>query len=562
KSGLATKSFNSDYGIFYSLINYSSYLIIETIPSAFTYFDINLLTSICWAAAISLIYIVFNTSYKKDNKIPAIVLLLALSCALQARDLQDLLINFKIISWKNMPNNNILGLLIVSWGALCGHKQQRNFKNLIVSILLSYIIFNYNLLFWPAIVFICSALNNKDKQNINHKTILQIISSLIVLNAITAYTFNYSYSQYITEVHSNIEMPTLLGAMEVVFTPTIYFLSKIISKQHNILPFNLKHTPLNLIWKKLIAHRAIIILNIKRELCKNLSLNFAIAITLITVSITNTLSVFGALFIFTSIEFISTPKHKEWLKNIMALCCMIIITVNSFSLLRIGVYKFFQETTEGPEQFENIVKLDANNNYFVMNKYKGLEYFNSLFDIEHNPLKENFYQNISYNYNQDTTRWRIPFYNTDYIKMLNNTVAEFQKMKLNKNENVIMLSYINPLPLLLGTAIPNKSYHRINTKTNNFKTKLEVSLQENDFIFLPLFTINSQKKGQNQTALNCGFYNWNFINKKFSLVKITENGLFFTTPDKIRAYNLPTVIADKQETITRSCNKISPANYA
>ncbi|MBT4803596.1 MAG: hypothetical protein HON78_01170, partial [Legionellales bacterium] len=562
KSGLATKSFNSDYGIFYSLINYSSYLIIETIPSAFTYFDINLLTSIWWAAAISLICIVFNTSYKKDNKIPAIVLLLALSCTLQARDLQNLLMNFKIISWGNMPNNNILGLLIVSCSALCCQKQQGTFKSLIVPILLSYIIFNYNLLFWPAIVFICSALHNKDKKIINHKTILQIIFSLIVLNAITAYTFNYSYSQYITEVYANIEMPTLLGAMGVVLTPMIYFLIKIISEQHNILPFNLKHTPLNLIWKKLIAHRATTILNIKRELLKNLSLNSAIAITLITVSITNTLSVFGAIFIFTATEFISTPKHKEWLKNIIALCCMVIIIANSFSLLRIGVYKFFQETTEGPEQFEGIVKLDANNNYFVMNKYNGLEYFNSIFDIEHNPFKQNFYQNISYNYNYNTTRWSIPFYNTDYVKMLNKTVTEFQKMKLDKNEKVIMLGYINPLPLLLGTAIPNNSYHRIKTKTKNLKTKLEVSLQENDFVFLPLFTINSQKKGQNQTALNCGFYNWNFINKKFSLVKITENGLFFTTPDKIRAYNLPTAIADKQETITRVCNEIFPAEYA
>ncbi|MEE3003025.1 MAG: hypothetical protein VX335_01610, partial [Pseudomonadota bacterium] len=339
-----------------------------------------------------------------------------------------------------------------------------------------------------------------------------------------------------------------------------YVVLSFLQNNYTKLPFDITECQIGLIPLNLKRHKTRILQIIKFNI-KSIKADFVFDLILssmiLSLVFTETLSGFTSILYIVIIRMMCSNISQNFPKIFASILLLLVITFNTLSLAKFSFYKFFNEN---PSSQENIVKLivkDKNAN-FVLAKYSGLSYFQDLFDLRHNLNKEKVYTELSYAYEPEKVRWRIPYHNTDFIHALNNTQIKLNKIGIEKSDKILMLGNINPLPLLMNTSIPKNSTLMFNTKSNHDRqVKLDNydNYSSNDFIVMPIFGFDDLKLYPEQAKFNCNFYTWNGNAKIFKPVDISAYGIIFANERKIRKLGLDVININMKPQAMKVCNK-------
>jgi hypothetical protein len=184
----------------------------------------------------------------------------------------------------------------------------------------------------------------------------------------------------------------------------------------------------------------------------------------------------------------------------------------------------------------------AKNNYekvVVSTKYGDLKWvipggatYNGLteiFELKENPKKLDVLLNIAFPFDEEYRKYRVPFHNGDYVKSMNLARETVADLMMQGHNNVLMLAFANPLPLLVGGRLPKGSEHWIHfgTATPMFEKDNEMfaTFQSSDIIVLPVTSIDSRS----QIFLNCKFFVWNMSRAEpHQLVHYDKYNFYFT----------------------------------
>jgi hypothetical protein len=522
-----------EYGPLYTALNMLAARMVTAFPAILHPFDIAMLRASFIAVALGMGCWCIN---RAEHRIPPCLTLLAISCALQPHTLFTLH-HLQDITWHNMANNQMLGLLVCLLPLIWRTKHAIG--------PLGCILVGYSVLhFMPSFFFAVSALILMILAQTYRRPLFPICSvslGVILLSLGTA---------------AFLSAPIPTPSFHIPIGPTcitiiLYSIGQLLLHHATLLPFALDKTPSPVIPDYLIQHRA----TIARRLYNHLAQprQGVITITLLTLVASQTLSAACAVALVLMIEILSTPVAPHN-RSAITLLVMGIVLYHTLVLTRITMYKFYQPSLERPDQLVTMQSTHTAPASVVIRKYEGYDYFQRLFQLADNPAASDFYQRLSYDYNRKQTRWRIPFYNQEYIQMINQATAYFQQWPLSPDTQVVMLGKVNPLPMLLHTPMPEHSYLS-RPPAHAFDSQLPPLYQAADFIYLPLFAIPDASSTDDQTDINCHFYQWNHTQHRFHLVQVTPYGCIFATDQSMAQYQLSPVPAHAASQINTTCQQ-------
>lgn len=517
---------HSEYGLLYTQLNRLAASVVSTFPDTLHRFDIPLLRAAFIALALGFSCWSINRS---EQRIAPCITLLAISCVLQPHALftvQD----FSEITWHNMANNQMLGLLICLLSLIWRAKRPLG-RIWCILVCCSGLHFmpNFSLAVSGLILF---ALVNTHPHSLYA---LCTVSFGVIIMSIGAST-----TLALPIVMPVLSIPTgaiLFGAGTTII---LYSVGQLLLHHSTLLPLPGDKAPLQTITHQLYDHLT-------------QPIHGVITIVLLTLVVTQTLTPISAVALVLIVEILSSTTLPN-LRPIIVAIVMGIVLYHVLVLTRITAYKFYHPT---PNRHDQIVTLKSTHippETVVLHKYVGYRYFQDLFQLTDNPSANDFYQRLSYDYNRKQARWRIPFYNQEYIDMVNEAVAYFQQWPLVFKTQVVMLGPINPLPVLLHTAMPKNSYLSLSA-SQSMDRQLTPLYQEADFIYLPLFALPQTPTIGEQTDRNCHFYQWNYKHNRFHLVHVTPYGCIFAT-DKIMAqHRIAAIPAHAASHINTTCQQ-------
>ena len=241
------------------------------------------------------------------------------------------------------------------------------------------------------------------------------------------------------------------------------------------------------------------------------------------------------------------------IKRTCYLPLVILFVINISSLTGVTFFKFYQkeQLTNNQSKYQkykiySIKTKNKKHSFIIENKEGTDKILNGL--RERYPDKTDVFEGIPYGPN--SFFHRLADNNMYHIDLLNDAFLVFYN-KLDKNDDrVLLLEYINPLPILLNLKPIQGAYHwfhlgfTFSKKTIHHFNK---TFEESDFIYMPLFLFS------NESILKCHFYKWNFSNKRFALSSIHKYGFLFATHQKIKEYNLENLEFPNPDKIKESC---------
>ena len=532
-----TSDLQSQYGPLYHLLNALAAKIVAAFPEQLHPFDMAMIRALTIAAALMLCSIILN---RREPRVAPCLTLLAISCALQPHSLLYLQ-DIQHITWHNMANNQMLGLLICILPSLWT-AQRPIHPAWYMGVLYSCLHFMPS--FFPAVgLILLTVIYATERHPLRTLTLIGV--GIVLLTLITAIV------QPSTLPALSINNLTASMLSSACGTVLLYGASQLLYHHHTLLPFPLFATPLSALPAQMMLHRIAIAERLYHH--GKRARYGAISLALITLVCTDTLSALSAVILLLAIEICST-KSATTIRSITTGLIVIIIIYHALLITRISTYKWFQATPQSENQLMTLQRQDGSADSLVIHKHNGYRYFQELFQLTNNPAAQNFYQRLSYDYDKKHARWRIPFTNVEYIEMLNQATTYFQQWPLSADTQIVLLGPSNPLPLLLHTPMPQHSYLSL-SNTQPLDTQLTPLYQQADFIYLPLFALPDKSQTIEQTDMNCHFYDWNEKKQRFHLVQITPYGCIFATQSRITQYHLPLITAHAPSLIHNRCNK-------
>ena len=278
------------------------------------------------------------------------------------------------------------------------------------------------------------------------------------------------------------------------------------------------------------------------DLCIGLSV-----LTSITVDSEKPLLYFLIVFLFYLV--INTKIIN--IKRICYLVLAIFFIINISSLAKIAIFKFYKEdqlmTAQLKHQKYKIhsVKTKDRNYPFIIENKESMDQILNELKVHHPDKYKDIFEGIVYD-NRDINH-KMYRNNTYYIDYLNDALFIFQD-RFNKNDKVLMLDSVNPLPILLDFKPIKGAYHWFHlgyTFSNKTIHRFNETFKESDLVYMPLLSL--------QTILKCHFYKWNFQHQRFALSSIHKYGFLFATHQKIKEYNLQELESLNQDKIAKSC---------
>ena len=243
------------------------------------------------------------------------------------------------------------------------------------------------------------------------------------------------------------------------------------------------------------------------------------------------------------------------IKRACYLVLAILFITNISSLARVGIFKFYkkEQLTSQPQnqKYKTQSIITNNKNYpFIVENEESMDTILNEFKEAHPDKTKDLFEGIVYDHSSFGLLYRIPRDNVYYIDLLNEILFMFHN-KLNKNDKVLFLEFINPLPILLNLKPIKGAYHWFHLGfTFSSKTihRFDKTFEGSDFVYMPLFSILPK-----HSILKCHFYKWNFHHKRFTLSSVHKYGFLFATPQKIEEHNLGKLEFPNPGKITESC---------
>ena len=557
------ETFRTSFGFIYGGLNFISLNIIDRFK-IFEISDLIILSSLIFSVIILFCFFGTRLTFNSQIKpIPYWILLVALPLVFQVRYIPSF--DLKNIPWYGTYNHHLWGLLIIQVSSLfCLEKfyrknQGKNNHLKMISLVVfsfmqaffSFIGLNYKLNFFIASLFMSFGLFFMMSLKTRFLYMFLFVGFLGLLCGI-AFFLGYNYRDYFFDIYHILEVQNgeseyfrkyktlFLGAFLYIVGLFVYRTDQISSKDLR-LKFLTLRSFLNCVLKKISLK------NVFFDLCIAGGLFFAIY------------GSWGRPIIFFLITFSIFILMNSNKKNIVLFSsCFLILfyIVNIFSLLRITQYKFYDNTKEKYV----LESLDSHHGpmTFVVKNEIGFHSFIKVFMILSDDKKTLNIKNFKrLSYSADISKEKMDFFkSSDYIRMISNVVSSFKSIGIVKEDKVMALGFINPLPFLLNVSFPSPTYHWIHLGvTFSLKNlyKIKESFKDSDFIFMPLLRYRKTI----QTILNCQFYVWNFnSNRPFKIFKITQYGVYFASQEKMKKYHLDEISkTDDREDILSSCNR-------
>ena len=561
------ETFHTSFGFVYGFLNSISLKVIDQFKM-FEASDLIMISSVIFSIIVFFCFLGTRLTFNsKVEPVPYWILLVALPPIFQARDLANL--DHKDIVWYGTYNHHLWGLLIVQIASLfCLEKfyrkslKENNNLTLIslfvfsfMQALFSFIGLNYKINSFMASLLVSFGVFFIMPMKTRFLYVSLFIGFLGLLCG-GSYFFGYNYEGYFLDIYRTIESQAqhsdrnLKKYKELLLVAVLYVF---ISVCYRIYPFSLKDLKVNSLKLRSFFNRFFTKISFKSlffDLCVAGGLFFA------SYGSSSRPKIF--FLIVYSIFILMNSKKR----NLTFFSCSFLILfyiVNIYSLLRITQYKFYDN---GKSDYV-LRSLDSNSGpmTFVLKNKLKLSYILNFFVIGDEDKKENSqdlknFKSLSYAY---MSKGKMEFFlNNDYVKMMSGVISAFKGIRVVKEDRVMMLGFINPLPFLLGTSFPSFTDHWVDIGvTFSFKNiyRLERSFQNSDFIFMPVL----DHHGKTQTILNCQFYTWNFNHDElFKIFKIDQYGVYFASKEKMEEYHLYEFPqTDDRETIIRSCSRVA-----
>ena len=544
KHGLVLhQDFHTPFGFMYNGLNYISLLIIESFPSIFNLFDMIMLSSILFSfIIISLFYLMrVNTT----KAMPITLLLVILSIIPQVRLMSELSNTKAQILWYSSYNKHLWGLLLLQIVHLfCWKKflikniddviqvEKNNFLLfLALQIICAYIFFNYKINFFAASSLIIFSIFFILPLKLWFKYIIFSISFFLLLVLSTFVLSGYSYISYLEDIHHIVlsRGGVHLDLNYLYIYLFIFFLIRVCAELFKNKPE--KIDPISF-FKHYFYKSKSFLKNDSFLFIKQLLFDCCIGFSLL---IGATGSYFKATGFFV-VVFLFYLIINTSIINIKRICYLVLgglFLINIFSLSKVVSFKFYKE--ESLEQSKHqlyktkSITTKNNRNYpFVVWNGRNMDMILNELREKHPRRIKNLFDGIVYD---DDGLW-IALNNIYYIDLLNDILLTLPK-KLNKNDKILLLEFINPLPILLDSKPIQGAYHWFHfgvTFSDKTMDRFNKTFENADFVYVPMLST--------QSFLKCYFYKWHFQNNRFALSSIHNYGFLLATHQKIEEYNL------------------------
>lgn len=551
------ESFHTPFGFIYSLLNFWSLNIISNTPPQLSQSDLIVISSFLFSGILLALCVLAKVSLNKRNLF-FFILVFLLSIVFQLRDVSKP-IDIDTILWYGSYNNHLWSILLLQiLTSLYFLKDLESEYPKKIKITF-FILFNFICLFitlnYKINFFLASGLIStsvffylKDlKTKIIYIGSLGILltSSVLAVEISTSYTY-FSYAQDIYHaIISKKKIPLRYPIRFLIFT-CIFFVSTFklknseLAEQKNKLNYAIDEL------KKIFTN-----LNQKPHFSKGYFLPKCYFILCICCGLF--LGVAGdwqrpTIYFWITLAFYFLIFKKNKILNCLSYTLIIIFTsANIVSLSYIaksGLKKAEAHLSQtGFKKFVPIKFIDDEYDFLIKNHIGAFDLI-QYFDKQ--PTNTDFHLKLSSTYYHNKDKWALPYLNTEYIQTLNDAVTSIKKHKFENSDMIMMLEFVNPLPIILKTPIPENSYHWVHLGTtfslNNINMIIPF-IRNLDYLYIPTITVD----GGNQTIVNCTFFEWNYKSEAFELVHSNIYGSLFINKNKVDQRGLETIPYNKEK---------------
>jgi len=543
------QDFHSSLGLLYAYLNYIPWLLIKNFPSWFQMGDLIFLSSILFLGL--LLVVCLLTRLKTTKKLPNIslsIILIICSLVFQVRNMASF--NHKELLWYGVYNHHLWSLLllqityvfcwqryVMAYSEFSINKRDLLILSIIQAVIL-YLSFNYKITFFLASVCIVMALFFVLARRDRFFYLSLTISLFVLFLSFTALV-GYDYLGYLKDITQSLNAKANKQLNEAFLVRQWLYLIAY------VLFFNILRVLDITNWRQLSSQVLIGCLRkiVARRNRKYLIFDIFIGLGLL-ISVIGDYQQPGIYFCLIAAFYIITnikSKQYKQIFNYLAYGLLIYFFVlNMLGLFRIVKYS---ESNEGGNKFL-MANLDtvvpSLNLPFIIENHIGFYKNYQTFKMEQHPQKADVISNFSYNYTPgyNYNQALVPFYNLDYILGLNEAFNKLKSLGSHADNRLMMLEFVNPLPLFLQAKFPLPAYHWVHLGTTFSYKKVNLLYQafsNSDFVLMPIIS----RDGINQTFLNCAFYEWNISQgSPFKVYEITPFMIYFTTVTNLQKYKL------------------------
>ena len=534
--------FHTFFGFFYNGMNYLSLLLIENFSDIFNSSDMIVLSSTLFFIVVVMLSFLIKTKY-----IPWCILLFIFSHIFQARDI-EYLFSYDKISWYGSYNFHLWSLLFLQITHIfsCSRQLKKNHLNrrqllslCLVQTLCIFIALNYKINFFASSSLVAlSIFFFLTKKFRFYYTLI----SIFFFSSLTLLTFlflDYSYYGYYNDILHAIESRNDIYPVKISHTLSCFALFLMIQYYKN-------------------THQNIPLKKEKYPFIKSCFFHALIWLAVIFALMGN--SEKAAIYYFiTILLYVLVNIDSGIIRNISHVLTFYFFIINLASIIYISQKK---DPAQKYEQYKTINLMSKKQDYLI--KKHTVMYVSKLYTKLHGDKidPEKIFLKLSYS-SDPLIRGNQAFHNTEYYNMIKDSVLRVKSISSNANDLSTILSFINPLPLLLNTEIPIGTYHWIHF-SRTFSSRRNIHnlygmIKESDFIYLPVLSIDEIS----QKFLNCFFYRWNLERKRFNLYSINKYGLLFVKNKKMEEYNLKSnnLLEVEQDAIKKSCSRFKALSF-
>ncbi len=542
---------HTSFGFIYSYLNYISLLLIESFPEGFSTADMILLSSVLFSGFTAILFVGLKLSSR--NLLDSIFILsLLLSIVFQLRDVSKPL-DYNDILWYGSYNSHLWAVLLIQIISVMNFFSFLKVKEvhlmekldrvfwffIILQFVCVFVALNYKINFFLASLAVASSifffLSNRLKAIYLASALALLTVSLLVVSRM----FNYSYMGYFQDIFHAVQSKKEIPFNCITSLFIFLYLYGALLFESNAFFIDFKA----LSSKGLFSYICIKVKSFKDYAKENLQKVSARIYMTVSIGLGLFVAIIGdwqkpnVYFVLVILLFICMSKVNAFLKRVSYVLISAFILTNCFSyaFMLIPKSNMSQPSVSEKEILANkispfrAVKVVNKKRDFLIKNYIGLEDFYSIFSSKTDD--PDFFLQISSTYKQNKEKWSLPFSNIEYKAMIDDAYKKVRDLGYEVDDDIMMLEFVNHLPLVLGTRIPEGSYHWIHIGTTFSYQNVDKILklyEQAEAIYVPIISTD----GQEQTYLNCTFYNWNFENDRFILYSSSRYGSLFVSREK------------------------------
>ena len=496
------EEFHTFFGFFYNGLNYLSLLIIEGFPGLFVPADMIMLSSALFSIPLALLFLLMRANKKP---VAWFILVVVLSNVFQAKGISTPL-GYKMVLWYESYNYHLWSLLLLqaahafSWSKRTDDSGSvRLLPDSLIQASCVYIAFNYKMNFFASSSLVAASVFFLLPNGARLRYGLTSIG-LFALLLLPALLLGYSYTGYFGDLAHAAQSRGRLFHFEDLKYALAYCLCLFVIQYRKKLSL------------RKIARR-------KGELLKNLALCALTSLAIFTglAGVWQKSLYYYPLFLilYAAVAEPRTPPGRTSL----FLLSLFFLT-NLLPLVYTAQKKFHAQETP---KYRPIDLMAERDDFLIDNRIDRLGSYTKFHTRL--PKDERIFLKMTYSFKE--VPWDVPFFNARYYDMLKDAVGRIREAGHDGNDKALLVEFINPLPLLLDSAIAPGTYHWIHFGAT-FSTRKNVhrlyeAFAGSDFVYVPTMTI----QWPHQSFFNCLFYEWNFAEGRFAFHSINRHGLLF-----------------------------------